>query len=40
MRPYTDPALQTGHFICYHHRTHHVLPTTGIWMVDTSLALT
>ena len=27
MRPYTDPALQTGHFICYHHRTHHVLPT-------------
>src|SRR3954469_18764555 len=22
-----NPASQTGHFICYSHRTHHVLPT-------------
>src|SRR5207245_4736068 len=28
MRPCTDPALHTAHFICYHHRTHHVLPTS------------
>jgi hypothetical protein len=27
MRPYSDTALQTGHFICYGHRAHHLLPT-------------
>ena len=26
-RHYVDPALKTGHFICYGHRTDHLLPT-------------
>src|SRR5436190_8156434 len=26
MKRYADPALQTGHFTCYEHRTDHVLP--------------
>ena len=31
MHYFPDPALQTGHFICYSHRTYHLLPThTGI----------
>jgi hypothetical protein len=28
-----DPALQTGHFICYSHRTDHVLPTADGFVV-------
>jgi len=37
MRPYSDPALQTGHFICYQHRTDHVLPTLTKWIVDKTV---
>ena len=29
MLHFPDPALQTGHFICYSHRTHHLLPTVA-----------
>jgi hypothetical protein len=35
IRPYSDPAPQTGHFICYGHRTDHVLPTIVPEQFDT-----
>jgi len=34
MLHFPDLALQTGHFTCYSHRTHHLLPTPHGFFLD------